>query len=251
MAATCIFCGATGKLTREHVWPQWLGTVVTPKTGQHVFAEAGTTTREFTQRDFEIQVKKVCEDCNGGWMSQMEAAVKPVLTPMIKGEHPVLVSAADQELLTAWATKTAMTMEFAPTAQRAIPQVHRDYIQQTHRAPPRVKAWIGGRSAGTSIVRYDYQRIGDDQPDHDDDGYGVMIAVGGVFIHLLSLPTSLGSDPVQDPGIPFDPTGALSHVMTRITPARRGDIPFPPPTLVDEQELDGFFAGLTGRGSIS
>ncbi len=58
------------------------------------------------------RVRGICADCNNGWMSRLESAAKPILTPMILGE-PVTLSTADQQVVAAWATKTALVLEYS------------------------------------------------------------------------------------------------------------------------------------------
>jgi len=36
---------------------------------------------------FSKKLKLVCQPCNGEWMSGMEKAVKPLLTPMFEGRR--------------------------------------------------------------------------------------------------------------------------------------------------------------------
>lgn len=245
MASECIFCGVEEKLTKEHVWPKWLGTALARSpSSQHVFAEDGRTTREYSAPDLTLQARVVCASCNGGWMSRMESSAKALLTPMIAIGQPTALEPDDQRLVTAWATKTAMTMEMAQTADRAIPLAHRRHLWESKTAPGRVQAWLGARSSGHSLVRYDYQRTGETSA---SDGYGVMLAVGGLFVYLLSLPMSAGGDLTANVGVRLDPRGTLSDKLVRLTPPRRGAVVFPPPRALDDAELDEFFAGLTGH----
>jgi hypothetical protein len=39
----------------------------------------------------DAQVRRVCQNCNGGWMSQLEAQAKPLLEPMFDGKPMTLM----------------------------------------------------------------------------------------------------------------------------------------------------------------
>jgi hypothetical protein len=45
-------------------------------------------------------VGDVCRQCNSGWLSELEAAVKPLLTPMIRGDRQTL-GPEDQRIVAA------------------------------------------------------------------------------------------------------------------------------------------------------
>lgn len=60
----------------------------------------------------DVRVRRFCVPCNTGWMSSLEGAVQPILTPMILGQRlPLALSISDQETLAQWAYKTALTLD--------------------------------------------------------------------------------------------------------------------------------------------
>ena len=118
MPATCAWCGGS-PVTREHLLPHWLGKVLqdwSPSDDGYDFAyvystEAGEgTPRTYVVGRPEIVVKAVCEDCNGGWMSQLEREVIPFLGPMVRGEE-VHLDVAAQVVLARWAAKVAVLLD--------------------------------------------------------------------------------------------------------------------------------------------
>ena len=92
----CIFCRGTG-LTKEHVLPDWLR-VIFPRsaTDTHTFGSYDwpciighavpiQNTRSAQGQIGSKKVRVVCRACNNGWLSQLEAAVQPILSDLISG----------------------------------------------------------------------------------------------------------------------------------------------------------------------
>jgi hypothetical protein len=152
-AGRCIFCGGFG-LSKEHVLPDWL---------QEIFPRAPTDTHTLGSYDWikipghvaPIQntrrkqgqagarkVRVVCEkNCNGGWLSRLEGALKPLLKDLVYGNSRVL-TVADQRLLATWIAKTAMTAEYVQPEQVAISQATRTRFYETQEPPGHWTIWI-------------------------------------------------------------------------------------------------------------
>jgi hypothetical protein len=81
---------------------------------------SGTEERSYKARPANVVVKSVCEECNGGWMSELEQRAKSVLLPMIGDRGPVTLGASDAETVATWAIKTALVAgsEFEPPIPR-------------------------------------------------------------------------------------------------------------------------------------
>lgn len=105
---SCVFCGSTSNLTREHVLPDWLTEIgLGPTPSEHRFGRLNRVPRPWPARPFTTTVKMVCAACNNGWLSALEGAAKPVLKPLIRGDSRHL-SDDDQILIAAWTYKTAL-----------------------------------------------------------------------------------------------------------------------------------------------
>jgi hypothetical protein len=133
----CVFCGYDGKLHAEHAWPAWIRDVlpdgaVKGYSQQHRVAVGTREVTEITppmrHKAADRKVKVVCQDCNGGWMSDLEVASKPVLVSMIRGEQTEPV---DQTLLSFWAAKTAMMLQFMYSEElHGIPVAHYQHVYE-------------------------------------------------------------------------------------------------------------------------
>jgi hypothetical protein len=141
-AERCIFCGAAGT-TKEHVLPQWL---------RGVLPEGRTTTpylrmtdqgyrNAWTDRAINHQVKAVCRKCNGGWMSQLEQATKPLVARMAAGKQ-VELGPEDQKTVAAWATKVSIMYQY----RRIPPEPERPerlkWLLERHEPPPHTFVWL-------------------------------------------------------------------------------------------------------------
>jgi hypothetical protein len=139
-------------MTKQHVWPDWLKSVI-PRVGNK---HSRLTTRvTFDQQKVTIvpklhehngaigshKLRIVCASCNNGWMSQIEQQSKSLLTDLIKGIDIVL-DKENQQLLCDWIMMTTMVAEFTDHYTISIPYEHRNSIKN-ELFPPGWKIWIG------------------------------------------------------------------------------------------------------------
>lgn len=150
----CVFCGAD-EVTDEHVWPDWISRFLNEampgvEFGKARFAVDPSTLeqrqvgRKWGGPQLDIKVKRVCEPCNSGWMSDTEKAAIPYLKPMILGEQ-VPVDRRAREVLSAWAFLRVVMAEYTHPKQIAVPESHRRWLYK-ERKPPRkgVYVWLAG-----------------------------------------------------------------------------------------------------------
>src|SRR5260221_14474873 len=116
MTASCIFCGTQARLTREHVFAQWLRAIFADPlvTGSVVYRQSaqpgGPPVARSHRGDWlDTQARVVCASCNNGWMNQTEESVRAVLPKVIKGSQ-VLLTQEQQEALATWAVKTILML---------------------------------------------------------------------------------------------------------------------------------------------
>jgi hypothetical protein len=147
----CIFCSpGCGRLTKEDVWPTWLGQYVPRDLKNYTAMSAivhpthSDVTREKHDGDPRSRrVKFVCARCNSGWMSRFQNRIKPILLPLVKSERIVLGQEA-QRLLAGWIAMSTMTSDFFYPEKQAIPQSHRDWLRDHYEPPPDTsRIWIG------------------------------------------------------------------------------------------------------------
>lgn len=115
---TCLFC-KNKKLTREHIYPKWLFKLYKPSekvfnpqilayynsksnSDADLLKELINLERKINFEDFVV--KCVCEECNGGWMSNLEISAKSSFEKYSFLNEPNLnISSIDAHLLSEWA----------------------------------------------------------------------------------------------------------------------------------------------------
>lgn len=145
----CIFCSSDSKLSKEHIFPDWLKDFLPRDMQQHTFKHQifypnGVKSREqnITGDPKSRKLPVVCEKCNNGWMSRLQEETKPILLPLIQGNKTRL-RAKSQMQLAQWCTMAVMVAEFVLPKLIAIPQPSRTYFKETLLPPDNWKIWIG------------------------------------------------------------------------------------------------------------
>jgi hypothetical protein len=140
-----MFCGGDGRRSREHVIPQWFSALLPPGVRVDIGrgSERGAARQSRTQTGVQIITKAVCEDCNTGWMSELEARVRAVLTPAMLGQH-ARFHRADLDLIALWAAKTALAYAMTSPDQRdAVTDGMTRVLYERRCPPPLSGVWMG------------------------------------------------------------------------------------------------------------
>lgn len=111
---TCIFCGHSGKLSKEHAWPNWLLELLKQNKTEAITI-TGSRNDGWSGKIYGVNaailIKKFCrQKCNAGWMKKLEDEAQPILTKMIRGENTAL-SSLEQLTVSSWLTKTSMVFD--------------------------------------------------------------------------------------------------------------------------------------------
>lgn len=127
----CWFCSTQqGRKSREHIFPKWLSAhygarpeLVTP--GR--FSAAGQELSRRPPKPLSAFVcGDICAECNNGWMSQVEEAVKPVLTAKTRRGR---LSDAEAFDLARWYAKTAAVLNVSQPYRLLFPELDRHALR--------------------------------------------------------------------------------------------------------------------------
>ena len=132
---------------------EWVGTLFGAGPGKlpvhHTLTREGGLAHAWNAYGLDAQVRMPCRVCNSGWMSDLEAKVRPIITPMtipmaVK-QRCVALDRSSQLCVARWAVKTAMVGEF-------LNKPHLRYFTQAERRAlmdgevsnvPGAHVWIG------------------------------------------------------------------------------------------------------------
>ncbi len=115
----CTFCNTRGPRSRQDVIPRWVGKLLG---GDAPFYEDRSTiaggvlhpivqSRPHHSKTLSImKLRNVCDECNTGWMHDLEERARPVLAPILTRSDAVLHS-SEVGVTVQWALKTALTFD--------------------------------------------------------------------------------------------------------------------------------------------
>lgn len=199
-AKKCIFCGA-GNLSKEHFWPEWAAEILPNfpinqrEERLYTFTQL-TTLKEppkILTRPGYAKTKKiraVCASCNNGWMSILETSVRPILTPLIKGE-PFTFNDSSAKILAQWIALKVMVGEHNQPDEMVTKLPERETFKSSLEIPPGLKIWIAKCGVGgweTSYVRHaaTVSRTPTPLPEHRFKNiHTVTFGIGNLMIHVF------------------------------------------------------------------
>lgn len=237
----CVFCYRTGadiKITREHMFPNWINKVlpaaavgpdITYERNIQHGLQAGTVNTWSGKLVADYTIRAVCLDCNSGWMGRSEYVVAPLIEPMIKG-HPAQIAVDQQLTVATWAAMKAAVFEYSWSEETILTTVDRDVIMTQNRPPASVQVRLAAiESDGTPLrarsVGYVDNRTGE---------------------KIICLTLTIGCLVVQVFGGPGAGTHGLhaSNVprtdRIRIFPPVTNTMQWPPPVALNDQTLPAF-----------
>jgi hypothetical protein len=148
--------------------------------------ESCQSKRQWPARYPEVPIHCVCENCNNGWMSQLENETKPILNRMLSDARFAL-PLVGQHVVTCWAIKTAMVFEaFNAIGERFYSQAERSALRVWNVIPTHSRVWAA-RIVEHPHVRVVQNSLGVATSQHDTRGFATTIAFGGVALQILTV----------------------------------------------------------------
>lgn len=250
MAKACIFCEETGKLSAEHVFPDWSQPFLTSPLGK------GTQTRVILRPDgtkdetpprrthpATVTVKTVCAHCNNGWMSHLEDTAKPYLLSMIRG-HRRTYYEAGQKILAMWAVKTALVS--GSKHKPLTPQSFYSDLYAARQPPERTRVWlIATPRPYFTYVDYRPLKVSkvDEPPVTTENAYAALLAIAHAAFYVASWNEN-------EPDL--DGLKAFEESIVPLWPTESKSVGFPPsgPAL-DTDDLDALADAPFGKADRS
>jgi hypothetical protein len=193
-----------------------------------------------------LKIKVVCTDCNNGWMSALETAVKPVLIPLMTDGLITLNSAAKITLVE-WITLKMLVAEHVEhpgvPADPIFEQPVRTDFMKSRAIPEGIRIWITrqkGRRWHTGFFRYGTTLARSLTPDPPEPQPGApknvqacTWGVGRVLIHFYA---------ATSPTIYETVSMVEESAMRRIWPMDGKNILWPIRDAVDDKFADAMSA---------
>lgn len=171
----CIFCGASGNLTKQHIIPNRLRRLVPRVETDHtqhkmrvdVGGQIGTgggaailgpgTIQQHQGHVGNRRWRRVCRTCNEGWIRVAEEAAFPIITPFILGEKEGKMTRKDQDQVALMIAIMTVMADVDDPPTSGITQEERSFLFQERRPHPYWRLFIGRVSSEEWITRMRHQ----------------------------------------------------------------------------------------------
>jgi hypothetical protein len=203
---TCIFCKRSlvevGRAV-EHVIPGWLQrewNLSSKKISPIHLAFDGDVISSRDHNFAALLAGRVCQSCNGGWMSELEVSCHPLILPLAYGRRRVVELTDDEALLLArWAVKTAYALHSASNWRRVVDENHHQVLDKTEFKLPEGVFVLGHTYQCSRSVHWlqstswRLSNLGGQFTDMDHkalltSGYRISLRIGGFFLSVLHKP---------------------------------------------------------------
>jgi hypothetical protein len=190
------------------------------------------------------KIRVVCKSCNNGWMSALENAVIPIITPLIS-TVPHTLTASSIDILSKWIALKVMVAEHNQPEDAVTPTENRARFKAMLEIPPDFKIWIA--KCGVGVWQSAYMRhtatlslTPDFMPHHKSKNtQSITFGIGDLLIHVFhSTVTDLGYD------CSFEPKGVVIPIFPIL-----GSINWPPIRSLSVTEAH-YIAGTFHQGLV-
>ena len=232
----CLFCGASGALTDEHLYGKWLRKLGYTGEGVREIIP-GDGSKPIIQRGgpFSKTLKIVCRPCNNEWMSGMETAAEPLLAAMFNsGGSSVRLDEAAQLTLARWAFKTAAVISRIDYSD-TFPLAHRREFHQADQPPRHVQVRIGAASVPV-------QATGEQLAESSLESRPATMTAAGraasfpfyrATFRLITVVFDIVGYVTDDYEMDISPDDVLKRALLPLWPAEHPTIWWPPVTSLD------------------
>jgi hypothetical protein len=141
----CAFCPTqAAKLSREHIWDNWINRELPTK--RFRVRQRWSRDQPFREYDATVLQEKlevVCENCNHTWMSDLTNRVRQAYSAQIINGSALTLMTDDAALLGAYAFMKSVVADHAtPKDERFFSLEVREQFRRTLAIPPNVRMWI-------------------------------------------------------------------------------------------------------------
>lgn len=243
----CLFCGASGPLTDEHVYGKWLRKLGYTGEGIREIVP-GDGSKPIIQRGgpFSKTLKIVCRPCNNEWMKGMEENAKPLLAAMFNASgNSVKLDEAAQLTLARWAFKTAAVVSRIDYSD-TFPLAHRREFHQADQPSRHVQVRMGAASVPVHAMG---EQLAESSLEHRTAtvtvaGRAASFPFYRATFRLITVVFDIIGYVTDDYEMDISPDDDLKRALLPLWPAEHPDVWWPPVTRLDA--IGGVPGLLTG-----
>ncbi|HEY3549617.1 MAG TPA: hypothetical protein VGK69_00975 [Gaiellaceae bacterium] len=248
MARTCVFCGSDKNLTGEHAVPLWISRLLISE--GPIKHETGQDRPTWEGRYVEARAKRICVECNNGWMSRLENAVQPFVGQLVKPTkgRKTIHRRSEKRNLALWIYKTALMMQLATGGPTPIPESAYRYVGEHKSPPPLTRVWFGLFNlpkAERHVADAEFRRLTSYRSTHLDlqtadgtafRGYAAAFHIAYLGAYVFGYDSGFGEYVVHAPG--------FRDLLIPVLPDTGASLYWPPPKSLDDAVLDALVAGF-------
>jgi hypothetical protein len=236
---TCIFCGQYKLASIEDVISKWVRYALDPTSTVSIRAEASGATAQVQHLVVTLR-DMVCEECNTGWMHDLEEKVKPFVKPMLTNKHGVDLDVTRQRDLARWAVMKVLLLEHCMRQQDPQLRVNAGYapsgpelvwLMKETEPPPRSRVWLGVFDAQNKFVVTSQARllVSAPVPGGSDPvpAHMTTLTIGCVLLQVFTTDFVL-AEARSLPEYDADPPWPYSQALARIWPLKQPVVNWPP-----------------------
>lgn len=135
-------------MTREHVFSEWVKKVLEENpqwrsNKAYIRGNKGGPETHVKGDILDSTVRIVCDECNGGWMGNIEKNALPYVGPMIKGEQ-IRLDRNAQHAVATWAALKAVVARYSHSP--TLPPIEAEWMEwlrTEHTIPKSWHVWLG------------------------------------------------------------------------------------------------------------
>jgi len=237
-------------MTSEHVWGDWVTSVVPRTMNKHNHANVFVPLPgqpeppDVTIRagdPLSSQVKVVCGECNSGWLNRVQQSARPFLEPLFEGATHHLDTGAQAKIAT-WIAMATMTGEFLSQDPRrvAVSQADRTWLKNHSTVPSSWCIWIGRyrwhravpQSSHLSLHVLDSDTLPDGLTDEHTrpNTQTTAFSIGQMFAFAMS-----SEFPEVPHGWDWRTAASANLKLHKIRPMQESSIAWPPAEMTDAE----------------
>ncbi len=131
-------------MTGEHIFSAWIGRLLDSPKYSWRFIDPETGEIKEWKASLDLKMRVVCEPCNSGWMSDLEAEAKNAFSDIIKYGSKISLLPRGIALLAAFAFKNAVIATcMNPSREPFFTRAERENFRSSLSLPLNIQMWVG------------------------------------------------------------------------------------------------------------